>query len=490
MNLHQTPRRNHHWHCRFQGLVDVCTDAITNFSRNGNANQAAAIALYAFLSIIPLFILSMILAWKVLGSHSLFQTQLIALLEDFHPGFSEQLLGQLGKIEDKRRMLGWIGIGTLVWLSSLIFGAIETALNISFRARTQRSYLKSKLLAFAMIPMGWSVVLASLTLTAIATYLHQGTLMRYVLPWLVSSCFLGLVYRLTPTRKLPMRILLTGSLVFATLMEPAKHLFAWYVAHHTRYHEIFGSLETVVILVLWVFYVSLLFLLCAELMSSIARRDLLLFGHTLLNRHPERNRDRRLVRKFGREYARGEFIFKEGSEGKELYYILEGKVRLEKRSGKGRKILASMQAGDYFGEMAALADAPRTATAIAEEDSQLLAVDASLMGNLLRENEDVALHMLQEFSRRLRHVNSAMDEHAKTWLHASLLLHLLDSGQLMSSEQALIEGCGCEPEEFQVVAEELRNLELIASHEGAFRCLSREKAWAYIMSLFSNHAIP
>jgi membrane protein len=486
MTIHQSPRRSH-WLSRFQGLVDVCTDAVTNFTRNGDANQAAAIALYAFLSIIPLFILSMILAWKVLGSHSLFQAQLLNLLEDFHPGFSTQLLAQLGQIEDKRRMLGWIGIGTLVWLSSLIFGAIETALNISFRARLQRNYLHSKLLAFAMIPLGWGIVLASLTLTAIATFLHHGALMRYVLPWLVSSFFLAAVYRLIPTRKLPMRILLTGSLIFATLMEPAKHIFAWYVAHHTRYHEIFGSLETVVILVIWVFYVSLLFLLCAELMSSIQRRDLLLFGHTLLNRNPARNRNSRLVRKFGREFAAETIIFKEGSEGREMYYILFGRIRLEKKSGKGRKILSIMGPGNYFGEMAALADAPRTATAIADEECQLLMVDATLMSNLLRENEEVALHMLQEFSHRLRHMNSAMDEHGKIWLRASILLHLMDSGQLMSSEAELAEGCGSEPEEIQEALQELTDLQLVSCEGGICRCLNRERAWARVMSIFSNH---
>jgi len=48
-------------------------------------------------------------------------------------------------------------------------------------------------------------------------------------------------------------------------MEIAKQLFTWYVANYTRYNVIFGSLEAVVILVIWVFYVALILLFCAEL---------------------------------------------------------------------------------------------------------------------------------------------------------------------------------------------------------------------------------
>jgi len=173
--------RHDTWRSRIHGFTDVVLDAICNFSRNGDGNQAAAIALYAFLSIIPLFVLSVLAAGRILGNES-HQGQLVGVLESFHPGFSGKLMVQLGQIDEKRSMLGWIGIGTLIWLSSLIFGAIETALNISFRSRKQRNYVHSKALAIAMIPLGWAIATASIALTAFAAIFHQSALVRFVIP--------------------------------------------------------------------------------------------------------------------------------------------------------------------------------------------------------------------------------------------------------------------------------------------------------------------
>jgi len=99
-------------------------------------------------------------------------------------------------------------------------------------------------------------------------------------------------------------------------MEVAKQFFTWYVSNYTRYNVIFGSLETVVILVIWVFYMALILLFCAELISSYQRRDLILLEKALLK--PGKNRkkiDERLFKKFGRVYPKDAFIFKEGDPG-------------------------------------------------------------------------------------------------------------------------------------------------------------------------------
>jgi uncharacterized BrkB/YihY/UPF0761 family membrane protein len=87
-------------------------------------------------------------------------------------------------------------------------------------------------------------------------------------------------------------------------MEIAKQFFTWYVTSYTRYNVIFGSLEAVVILVVWVFYVALILLFCAELISSYQRRDMILLEKALLKPRSGRMQiDERLFRKFGRLYG-------------------------------------------------------------------------------------------------------------------------------------------------------------------------------------------
>jgi len=171
----------------------------------------------------------------------------------------------------------------------MIFNSMEIALNIIFRSRKKRNYFVSKLLAFLMIPAGWIIGSVSLIISYTAALLVKqsveglnislgvmsGALLRYAVPYLITAIFFYFIYRIIPSNKIRPAVALGGSALFALLMEIAKQLFTWYIANYTRYNVIFGSLGTIVILVIWAFYVALIFLFCAELMSSYQRRDII-----------------------------------------------------------------------------------------------------------------------------------------------------------------------------------------------------------------------
>ena len=274
------------------GIWDILTDSVKNYKSNGDVNQAAAMALYSILSAIPLFILTIVVAGYFFSSYPNVSDDIIDAIKGFNPYFSEKLLAQLGQIERKKHLLGWAGLLGLVGLSSMIFNSMETALNIIFRSRKKRNYFVSKLLAFSMIPAGWIIGSVSLIISYTAALLVKqsveiaegldislgvmsGALLRYAVPYLITVIFFYFIYRIIPADKIRPAVALTGSALFALLMEIAKQLFTWYLSNYTRYNIIFGSLGTIVILVIWAFYVALIFLFCAELMSSYQRRDLI-----------------------------------------------------------------------------------------------------------------------------------------------------------------------------------------------------------------------
>jgi len=86
--------------------------------------------------------------------------------------------------------------------------------------------------------------------------------------------------------------------------------------------------------------------------------------------------EERLFRKFGRMYPKDAYVFRQGDTGQEMYYILMGNMRVEKTAGQIKKVLAEMGPGEYFGEMAALIEAPRTASVQATEDSNVAVIDS------------------------------------------------------------------------------------------------------------------
>lgn len=101
-------------------------------------------------------------------------------------------------------------------------------------------------------------------------------------------------------------------------------------------------------------------------------------------------------------HAAGTFVFREGEAGEEMYIIQEGSVEILRQFGPNVKRLATLEAGDFFGEMSMLESRPRSASARVETDAKLLAVDPSTFDQMLREYPEVAVRMLRSLCSRLR----------------------------------------------------------------------------------------
>jgi len=489
-------------------LWDVVVDAIDNFRNNGDTNQAAALAFYAILSFIPLFMLTLLAAGFIFGSHPGIQERLIATIREFHPYFSGDILIQLGQIEKTKKVLGWVGILSLVWFSAMIFNSLETSLDIIFRSKSKRNYVLSKLLAIAMIPMGWAVAVTSIAITSIAAFvakyplivesgwlavtLVHGVLFRYVIPYLVMVAFFTFVYKVIPTGRVSLGGAFIGSALFSALMEAAKHLFTWYVANYTRYDVIYGSLQTLIILVIWVFYVALILLFCAELVSSYQRRNLILLEKALTRKRRDRMKiNERLFKKFGRMYPAGSYVFREGDRGSEMYYLLMGKVQVEKQAGQVTRILTELGPGAYFGEMATLIDAPRTASIRVIEDSDIAVIKSETFHRLIRDSSAVSLMMLKEFSNRVKNTNEALEHLTKDWIRLVAALYFLKEWPLADGKDPvadLSEFTGKGGEEIQDVLESMGGQGILKLDGGRIVEFNREKAWLLLGSVREEDA--
>jgi len=483
---------------RVAGFWDVLSDSVKNFRQNGDGNQAAAIALYAILSAIPLLILTIIAAGSFFSSNPHIQTDIVGAIQNFHPYFSEKIIEQLGQIEGKSKVLGWIGVLGLVWLSAAIFNAIDSALNIIFRSRQKRKYFVSKLMALGMIPAAWFIGGLSVLISYVAALLAKEPLilpgageisltlpaqivLRYIVPYLMVVILVTAIYRIIPTLKIRFSVALAGSAVFAFLLEIAKQFFTGYVTNYTGYHIIFGSLETVVILLIWVFYVALIFLFTAEMMSSFQRRDVLLLEKALLKPHSSRLKvDERLFKKFGHVYTENSIIFNEGDAGYEMFYVLSGRVCLERVDCSVKKTLAEIGPGQYFGEMAALINIQRTATARALEDSHLAVIDDATFRNLIRESREVALSMLREFSMRLKKSNAALEEFTNLWTRLVIIMHFLDQPRAAMEDHiaSLCQLTQKEPLEIKILIQELSDQDILIIKDSRILEIGRDKMWS------------
>lgn len=98
----------------------------------------------------------------------------------------------------------------------------------------------------------------------------------------------------------------------------------------------------------------------------------------------------------------GELLFRENDPGDRFYIVYSGAVEILKEKPRGEhERLAVRRAGEAFGEMALLTDAPRSASARVAEPSQLLAVSREQFETLLG-GETLAVRMMRGLARALR----------------------------------------------------------------------------------------
>src|SRR3990170_8362151 len=474
--------------------LDILRDAINNYKRNSDVNQAAAIAFYAILYLIPFFLLTVLAASYFFGAHTDVQKDISESIKGIHPFFSEDIFTQLIQAEKNRHLLGVVGVISLIWFSTMIFGALEKALNIIFREKTLRNIIESKLLALAMIPFGWIVGVTGMGITYAVTAAEKQTLQvgsglyycyafvsRNLLPYLLTIAFIALVYRIIPKGKVTLWGALGGAFIFSTLMVAAKYIFTWYIGGSTRYNLIFGSMETVVLLVIWVFYVSIIFLFCAEIISSYERRDLILLEDAFL---PSKSKvlktNERLFRKFGHFYPAGSYLFREDDSGNDMFLILNGRVCIEKNAGQVSKVLAEMGSGSYIGEMAALINAPRTASARAMEDSYVAVINSGIFQDVLRDSDGVSLFMLREFSHRIKHTNEKLDELTQIWMKLLVCFYFLKEWPIPEKKDPITELAGItgkSTEEIYEIFEWLGKEGILLISDGRVTEFRREMIW-------------
>lgn len=101
-------------------------------------------------------------------------------------------------------------------------------------------------------------------------------------------------------------------------------------------------------------------------------------------------------------YGAGERIFTESDLGTTMYIVQSGKVRLFRLVEGQKRIHGMMEKGDFFGEMSILEGLPRTMSAEAVEDAELIEINSMTFDKMIKGNIEIAIRMLRKLSIRLR----------------------------------------------------------------------------------------
>lgn len=110
---------------------------------------------------------------------------------------------------------------------------------------------------------------------------------------------------------------------------------------------------------------------------------------------------------FEREVLRaGEVLFEEGDAGTDAFIVESGAIRISRRNEDGQDlVLTDLSPGGLFGELALIDNHPRSATATATVDTELIKLDRHAFMRDLRENPERAQELFKIFSGRIRRMD-------------------------------------------------------------------------------------
>jgi CRP/FNR family transcriptional regulator len=117
----------------------------------------------------------------------------------------------------------------------------------------------------------------------------------------------------------------------------------------------------------------------------------------------------KLYPKLGMEVFDGDTIFSEGDESDAFYLILGGKVKIIRYREDREIILAILMKNQFFGEMGAFRNTPRTASAVAITETKLLRFPSKDLLKLIEAYPEVGIKILKVLANRLLVMNKRLD---------------------------------------------------------------------------------
>jgi len=186
----------------------------------------------------------------------------------------------------------------------------------------------------------------------------------------------------------------------------------------------------------------------------------------------------KLFERFGREFPVGTVVFAEGDVGNEMYVIQAGKVNITKKSRDVEKVLVTLGAGAFFGEMAIINQKPRSASAVVVEEARLLVIGPKTFDAMIRGNAEIAVRMIKILAQRLQEADEQIEnlmlrDHNSRVVH--YLTHLATKGRPVGGgtlvdvdASGLSFKIGLKPEQVEEVLTKLLKARLIREHQGGY----------------------
>jgi membrane protein len=270
-----------------KNLWAAIKQTFTSFSKDNVMRLSAALAYYAIFSLGPMLFIILVLAGVIFGEETVRQF--------LHSQISSMVGENAGKTIDSmmaaRKFSGSmittiIGIVTLVFGALGVFGELQDSLNTIWHVQAKPDagwwmLIRKRLLSLSMILGIFFLLMISMILTTAVEAGATSGLGLFSLPkavvagltalisFVIVAVFFSLAFKYLPDVKVNWRPVLMGSIFAAVLFTGGKYLLSLYLAKQATSSS-YGAAGSVVAILLWVYYASLIMFIGAEFSKAYA----------------------------------------------------------------------------------------------------------------------------------------------------------------------------------------------------------------------------
>lgn len=269
-------------------LVGALWRAINDFLGKNGPQLSAAISYYTLFSLFPLIVAIISGLSFLLGPESI--NELANRVANQSPVSEETISEIITSAVNSRNIAGIVGILGLLWAGTAVFGSIRKGINATWGITRPRSFLKERLIDITFMVVAAVLMLISIFSTAILTYLMEilefitretyvdGALLwerlATALPPTLSFIVFFAIYWLLPNTNVKITEPLPGAIVATTGFEILKNVFVWFIGNSSIYSTIYGSVGSIVVLLVWVYVSSIILLFGSTITSRVSQYSL------------------------------------------------------------------------------------------------------------------------------------------------------------------------------------------------------------------------
>lgn len=363
-----------------------------NFYENNLFESINSCAFGFIFSFIPIILIILAILSGVLNSYPSLEKYVSSFVTDLQPVIDiEPIIQQIKTTKSLSFVEIILGIW-VIWMARKLFSSVLQAINKIFHLVNQRTtwfnqifvFLLEFVLVFAILLIVMTIFIMNkiigmpffqeleqfLPIALLSKISSNVTLITNITLFMSST----IIFRMASGVK-PKYYLCALYAAIATVSFHVVSLFLKYFINTTNYNIVYGTISSIILLMMQVWFFFIIFLFCAQMLYCTVYREVLSLGclymmpeesienestwkhfkRNLFRRNPTRNNKYETV-----NYNPGDVIFSKGEESTCVYYIRSGTIHRHSEN-----FADYLNQGAFFGEMHCILNQPRTSTALA-----------------------------------------------------------------------------------------------------------------------------